>query len=253
MMVYRKKRSFGGFDVMKKNILIVGGGIVLVVAVILWRLVANLDVIVANAIVNVGSDVLKTKVSVSGVSIDLKAGKAGIAGLTVANPEGYSRSNLFDMEGIEVDIDLKSIGKDVLVIETIRVANPMVIFEGDQKGGSNMQTLLDNIESASSDGSSGSAAPGEQIKLIINNFEFSGGQVKASSELKPGEVMDIKLPAIRMTGIGKAEGGVSADVVAKQIASKLVSTVIGEAAKKGLKNVIEEKAKGLLDKIKGSD
>lgn len=238
---------------MKKNILIVVGGIVLVVAVILWRLVANLDVIVANAIVNVGSDVLKTKVSVSGVSIDLKAGKAGIAGLTVANPEGYSRSNLFDMEGIEVDIDLSSIGKDVLVIEAIRVANPKVVFEGDEKGGSNMQTVLDNIESAPSDGSSDSAAPGEQTKMIINSFEFSGGQVKASSELKPGEVMDINLPAIRMTGIGKAEGGVSADVVAKQITRKLVSTIIGEAAKKGLKNVIEEKTKGLLDKIKGSD
>ena len=61
---------------MKKNILLIVGGIVLVLAVVLWQLFANPKSIVANVIEDVGSDVLQTEVSVTGVSIDLKGGKA---------------------------------------------------------------------------------------------------------------------------------------------------------------------------------
>jgi len=238
---------------MKKTILIVAGFVVLAVAMILWRVVANLDSIVAGMIENTGSAVLKTRVTVSGVSINLKDGKAGIAGLTVANPPGYSNANIFELNGIEVDLNLGSIGKDVLVIESIRVDNPKIVFEGEENGGSNMQTLLDNIDSAPSEGSSSGQAQGEAAKMIIERFELSGGQVKASTALKPGEVVEINMPAIEMSGIGKAEGGVTADVVAKQISTKLVKTVIREAAKQGVNKVIENKKKGLLDKLKGNN
>jgi hypothetical protein len=233
---------------MKKNLLIVVGGIVLVLAVVLWQLLANLDSIVAGVIEDVGSDVVKTKVSVSGVSIDLKGGKAGIAGLTVANPDGYSRANLFELEDIAVDLDLGSIGEDVLVINTIRIQNPRINYEGDAKGGSNMQTLLNNIEKSSSGGSPESG--GEELKMIVNNFELSGAQVKGTTKLKPDTPIDFKLSTIKMSNIGKAQGGVTADVVAEEITRKIVSAVISSAAKAGINKVIEEKSKGLLDKLK---
>ena len=238
---------------MKKTILIVAGIVVLALAVIVWRVVANLDSIVAGMIENTGSEVLKTKVSVSGVSINLKEGKAGIAGLTVANPPGYSNANMFELNGIEVDLNLGSIGKDVLVIESIRIDDPKVVFEGDEDGGSNMQTLLDNMDSGPSADDSGGKTQGEATRMIIERFVFSGGRVKASTELKPGETVDIDLPPIEMSGIGKAEGGVTADVAATQISKKLVKTVIREAAKNSLNKVIEKKTKGLLDKIKGNN
>jgi len=46
---------------------------VLVLVVFIWQVVANLDSIVAGVVEDVGSDVLKTEVSVSGMAIDLKA------------------------------------------------------------------------------------------------------------------------------------------------------------------------------------
>lgn len=234
---------------MKKGLLIVVGGIVLVVGVIIWQIFANLDGIVAGVIEDVGSKTLKTEVRVSGVSIDLKAGKAAIAGMTVANPPGYSSEKLFEMEGIEVDLDLASLSKDVLVLEAIRIANPKVNFEGDAKGGSNMQTLLDNMDSGSSESTDSSG--GEASKMIIGLFEFTGGHVKASTELQPGEVKEFSLPAIKMKGIGQAEGGVTADVVAKQITGELVSAVIKEAAKSTVTKMIQDKSKGFFDKLKG--
>lgn len=234
---------------MKKTGLIVVGGIVLVLAVFVWQVVANLDSIVAGVIEDVGSDVLKTEVSVSGVSIDLKAAKAGIAGIKVANPDGYSGANIFEMAGIEVDLELESLGEDVLVIDSIRIANPIINFEGTSDGGSNMQTLLDNINSGSS--GEGEATGGDSAKMIIDRFEFSGGLVHAISELKPGETLDIKLPPIKMSGIGRAQGGVTADVVVQEVATELVNVIIKAAIKAGVEGALEEKKKSFLDKLKG--
>lgn len=234
---------------MGKKVLIGVGVIIVLLLVIVWQVGSNLDKIVAGVIEDVGSDVLKTSVSVSGVEIDLKGAKAGIAGMTIANPKGYSRANLFELEGISVDLDIKTVTQDVLVIKAIYIQNPKILFEGNASGGSNMQTLLDNIESGASDGDV--AAGGEAMKMIIDRFEFSGGLVKASSEMKPGEVMDIKLPAIKISGIGRAQGGVTADVVAQKIGKELVSEIISAAAKAGVNKALEEKKKGLLDKLKG--
>ncbi len=234
---------------MGKKVLIGVGVIIVLLLVIVWQVGSNLDKIVAGVIEDVGSDVLKTSVSVSGVEIDLKGAKAGIAGMTIANPKGYSRANLFELEGISVDLDIKTVTQDVLVIKAIYIQNPKILFEGNASGGSNMQTLLDNIESGASDGDV--AASGEAMKMIIDRFEFSGGLVKASSEMKPGEVMDIKLPAIKISGIGRAQGGVTADVVAQKIGKELVSEIISAAAKAGVNKALEEKKKGLLDKLKG--
>lgn len=234
---------------MKKNILIVVGIAVLVVIVGIWQLLANLDSIVAGVIEESGSEVLKTDVSVSGVSIDLKGGKAAIAGMTIANPDGYSNALLFEMEDIAVDLDLDSLNEDVLVINAIRIQNPKINFEGTADGGSNMQTLMDNIDSHASDSSS--EASSDELLMIINSFELSGAQVKAISEMKPGEPTEIKLPAIKMSGIGKGQGGVTAEVVAQEITHELISTVLNAAAKAGIQKAIEKKKQGFLDKLKG--
>jgi len=188
------------------------------------------------------------------VKINLGEGKVSISGLTAANPDGYSSGNLFELEGIEVDLDLSSLGEDVLVISSIRIQNPKMIFEGDATGGSNMQTLIENMESGSAGGGgSGESSAGDSAPLlmIIDTFEFSGADVHATSELKPGETMDLKLPPIKMKGIGRSQGGVTADVVGKEITSELAGAVIAAAARAGLEKAIQKKTKSFLEKLKG--
>jgi len=157
---------------MRKYVLIGLGGLFLVLVVFIWQVAANLDSIVAGVIEEVGTETLNTKVSVSAVSINLKEGKAGIGGVTIANPDGYSNANLLEMEGIEVDLDIESLSQDVLVIESIRIQNPQIFFEGNSSGGSNMQTLLDNMESGTSEESG--ASDNKELKMIIDQFAFNG-------------------------------------------------------------------------------
>jgi hypothetical protein len=232
---------------MSKKVLAGIGVVVLLLIIVVWQLLANLDSIVAGVIEKTGSETLGTEVSVSGVSIHLKEGKAGIAGLTIANPEGYSTAKLFEMEGIEVELDIQSLGKDVLVIESIRIQNPQISFEADASGSSNMQTILDNMGTPAQEESKSSDT--EPFKMIVDRFEFSGGQVKASTVASPGEVAELKLPPINMSGIGHSQGGVTADVVAEKITKELVNGVIEAAVRAGLNKELEKQKKGLMDKL----
>jgi hypothetical protein len=234
---------------MSKKVLVVVGGIVLVLSVFIWQVVANLNSIVASVIEDVGTEVMETEVKVSGLVITLKEGKVGIAGLTIANPDGYSRAKLIEMEGIEVALDIASLNQEVLVIKSIRIHNPRISFEVDTEGGNNMQTLLDNMGSDSS--ADETDVDGEEKRMIIDLLEFSGGQVKASSLDKPGEVTDINLPAINMSGIGRKKGGITADVAAEKIAKELIGEIISVAVKASINKAIKKEAQGLLDKLKG--
>jgi hypothetical protein len=232
---------------MRKTVLLALGGVFLVLVVFIWQVAANLDSIVASVIEDVGSEVLKTKVTVSGVAINLKEGKAAIGGVKIANPDGYSSANLLEMEGIEVDLDIESLSQDVLVIESILIQNPLISYEGDSSGGSNMLTLLDNIDSGSSE-EGGTADEGE-LKMIVDQFSFSGGHVKAISAAKPGEVLELNLPAIKLSDIGRSKGGVTADVVVEKITKELVNGIIEAAVKAGVNEALEEKKKGFMDKL----
>ena len=245
---------------MNKKVLI-GVAVLLIVVIGIWKVVGSLDKIVAGVIEKVGSDVLKTEVQVSDVRVNLKEGQAGIGGLTIANPPGYSDAKLFAMEGIAVELELESIGKEVLVIEHVVIKDPIVSFEIDENGGNNMQTLLDNMggdsteatteETAEPETATETSAEEQPFKLIIDNLTFSGGTVNAITPNKPGEVTTINMPAINMQDIGREQGGVTPDVVAEKVIKELVNGIIKAVAKAQLDDAVEEKKKGFLDRLKG--
>lgn len=242
---------------MGKKALIAIVVLVLVVAAVIWKVGANLDGIVAGMIEEVGTDVLKTRVTVSAVSLDLKEGKAVISGLTVANPPGYSPSNLLEVATVEVDLAFNSLPSNALNIQAVNIRNPVIIYEGDANGGSNLQTVLDNMEEDAPVTSGDNSTPGgsnhDEFKLIIDSLTFSGGRVMASSALKPGEVIEFELPDIRMKDIGRAEGGVTTDAVAEMVVRKLLRQTVRAAAKSELNNILEEKAKDVLGRLIGKD
>lgn len=164
---------------MKSKILWIGLAVVLVVVILVTRVISNLDGIVAGIIEHVGSDVLKTDVSVSGVKIDLGEGQAAIGGLEIANPPGFSRANIFEMDGIAVGLNLESLSEDVLVIEAIVIKNPRISLELDADGKSNLDALMANIESGPQEVPAEDT--GEGARMIIDHFDFSGATVKVTA------------------------------------------------------------------------
>ena len=235
---------------MGKKIILAAILLVLVLAGVIWKIGTNLGVIAADMIGEVGSDVLQTRVGVSTVAIDLKQGKATISGLTVANPPGYSPANLLEVDTIEVDLALSSLPSSALHVQAVKILDPRIVYEGDKSGGSNIQAILDNMEQEST--AAGSAPSDDDIKLIIDSLTFTGGQVSATSALKPGKVVAFELSDIHMKDIGRAEGGVTTDAVAEMVVRKLLRQTVRAAAKSELNKLLEDKAREALGRLIGS-
>jgi len=249
-----------------KKVFIGLGVLVVVLGIVLWRVYANLDKIVAKVIEDVGTEVTQTAVRVGGVELDLLKGKAGLSQLSVANPAGFSSPQIFSLELVSVAIDVESVSSNPIIIDEIVVRQPRVTYEINQQGTSNLDVLKKNVESysAAHDSGAGTATKepesggqeGEEIRLIIRKLSFEGGELSATSALRPDKPIKAKLPAFSMSNIGQSGGGATTDQVAKEVLDRLVRQAGDAAARAGadkLADELQERAKEKLgDKVGGA-
>ncbi len=229
-----------------------------VIGLVLWLLFSNLDSIVARVIENVGSEVLQTEVNVRNVDVDLANGKAGISGLTIANPDGYSEPYIFAMDKIVVGIDIKSLGNSPIVINEIIVRDPKVSLELDKTGRSNLSVLKDNINRSSKSGADKETnrkkdqqtetKETKQTLLIIKKFSFERGQLSLLNQIKPDKKTKVELPVIRLQSIGQAKGGATGSEIAVEMMTKLLAQITLEAAKAHANEALGKEKQKLTDK-----
>ena len=263
------RRSFQWIFTSRENVMkkvFIGLAVIaIVLGALLWWLGANLDGIVKKVIEDVGTDVTQTSVDVSGVGIKLLDGKAGISGLSVANPPGFSNPKIFTLDEVSVEIDIKSIKDNPIIINEILVRQPQVFYEMNKDGASNLDVLKKNVASYSASSSSSSSpsdadkeaatdAKGEEMKLIIKKLNFEGGHLSAVSALAPDKKIEADLPAFHMSNLGQSTGGATSDQIAKQIMDRLVKQAIDVAAKAGVDQLtddLKKKGKEALDEKVG--
>ena len=236
--------------------------IAVILGALLWWLSANLDGIVKKVIEDVGTDVTQTSVNVSGVGIKLLDGKASLAGLSVANPPGFSGPNIFTLDKVAVEIDIESINSNPIIINEILVSQPQVFYEMNKDRVSNLDVLKKNVasysasDSAASDDKAASdeKAPREETKLIIKKLRFDGGHLSAVSAIVPDKKIEADLPAFQMNNLGQSTGGATSEQIAKQVIDRLVKQAVDIAAKAGvdqLTDELKEKGKAALDEKVG--
>lgn len=224
-----------------KTILIVIGLLLAAVGVTTWLLVNNLDRIARETIVETGRELLGTGVSLDAVEITLAEGRAVLAGLVIANPPGFPAGPAMTLETIEVDIDLASIGGEVLVIEKILVGDPRVNYQMNESGDSNIGALQSHVESAAP--SSG----GDGNRMIIDLLDFRGGGISATAALKPDRKLEFGFPDVSMQGLGRP-GGATADEIGAEIGSVLMDRIIAAATRAGVDSLLEQQKEKLIEK-----
>ncbi len=238
---------------MKKVLLIVLAVVVVGTGVLAWRVLANLDAIVAALIESEGSKALGTQVSVSGVEIDLRGGAAAIAGLTVANPGGWTAPNAFELDRVSVDIDLASLKTDVIVLSEIDIDETRVAYEMRANGTNNLQELLSGMDSGAEEGEApAEESEGGDILLRIDSLQFEGLKATARVEdpREPGTMKEeqLTLPALDMTSVGGSAGS-PPQKIAAEIGGQMAREVIEAAAKKGITQLIKDEAGKLGGKL----
>ncbi len=253
-----------------KRWLIIGGGVVVVIAVVLWFVFSSLGSLIKAGVEKYGSEITQTKVTLDEVKISVTSGKGTLRGLTVGNPEGFKTDSAFRLGEISMTLDTSSITQNPIVIKEIVVSAPEVTYEVGS-GGTNIDAIQRNINAylGIGKGKKGEKSPSEEgkegPKLVIENFYVRNGQVNVSATILQGKKMSAALPDLHLKDIGKDKGGAKpGEVVEKVIASigQAASMAVGTlnidnilgTAKKGLtgaKSAIEESTKGATETLKG--
>lgn len=207
---------------MKKILAALLLAVVAVVGGVLWWLSGNLDGLVKDAIVNYGGAMTKAKVAVGGVTITPTDGKGVINELSIGNPAGFKTSHLMRVGRIEVEIDIGTVAKDVVVIRRIAVVAPDVIYEkGDTM--TNIDAIQKNI--AAYLGPSDTSKPGK--KLIVDELSIVNAKAQASAAFMNGKTVTVPLPDIHMKNVGRAKGGITPGELGQEVAAALKARLTG--------------------------
>jgi len=185
---------------------VVAAGLLLYIATSLW-----LGTLVQTAIVETGSRLTKTTVTLENVRIGLLRGLVQLEELEIGNPPGFIAKNAVRLDTARVRLDVLTALSDTVVIDEIFVEALDVTFEGLPT--SNLSVIQDNVTAALPAGSSNPAdnipakpAASGSRKILIKKFSLINGRVTASIG---DQSLRIGLPDIHLTDIGKETGGVT--------------------------------------------
>jgi hypothetical protein len=227
--------------------LVVGAIAAIVVAVLVTVVLSKLDEIVAHVVETTGSRVAGTRVSLDSASVKLKAASAELRGLRIDNPPGFDSDAAFELGKILVDIDTSSLGGDEIVLTEVRVEQAHLTYE--YRGAtSNLQTILDHVESASAEPATGDGEEEEGPLLVIETFRMLGSRVTLlHDELE--EPLELELDDVVLTDVGRVGAGESAADAAKQILRPILDRAV-DAAKRRAREELESRVKEELDERK---
>jgi hypothetical protein len=250
---------------MKKWIL-VGIGLVVIVAAVLIIGISNLGPIIKTAVNKYGPAMTKTDLRVKDVNISLFSGEAKLKDFYLGNPKGFKSPEAMSANTIYVDVDEKSITRDPIIIDRVEVVSPKITYE--KKGGTdNFETILNNVKgSADTSGASSSnkkaskEPPGK--KLVIKDFIVTDGKVNMEVNMPAGSSVSASasLPKIHLKDIGEKSGGATAQevfyIVFASLYHNLVSPAVTSTLSKELKGLtsripLEEETKKSAEKAVG--
>ena len=242
------------------------GLVVLAIVGFVAYVAMNSGSLVKTAIEELGPDYLGVDVAVSEVNLALLEGSAQVKGLVMGNPSGFSGPHMMKLDEIKVVIDPDQVSESLVVMKEVLIdgAEIAAIAQGQR---TNFQQLMDNLDSTG--GSSTSSAEettdsaASEMKFIIDRFTFTNAVASLDSDVL-GD-LELNIPDIRLSDIGRKGNGATAAEIAEQILKPISAAISSEAVKQGLdlegvqKNV-EEKVRekigsglrGLTDRFKKS-
>lgn len=222
--------------------LVVVLGLVAVGAMSLW-----LGRGVKVAVERYGPGIVGAPVTVGAVILTPWSGRGAVTNLVIGNPPGFKGAHALSVGAVEIKIKLASLVTDTIVVESVVVREPEILYEMGS-GGSNLARLQRNAEAAQGPGAAAPAEGGGEKSLFIKDLLVTGGQVGVSASVLGQQGVKIPLPGVHLTNLG-GKGRTPA-----QAASEVLSAIAGSAGKavSGLgAKAVGEAASAVLGKLGG--
>lgn len=202
----------------KRTIKIAISTLVIIVIIALIIAYFALNSIVAHGIKTLGTQATGTNVGLQSVSISPFSGSLEIKGLSVANPKGYLSGNALAISRFYVNMNLKSIFSDKIIINEVLIENVAIDLEPSVSKGSNLQEINDNISAYTATEKTQEKEPaqkGEQKpekKVVIKHLLVQNGTITISSSLLKNNIK-LPMPKIEMRDIGENGNQSAADIL----------------------------------------
>jgi len=225
-----------------------------------------INALIKKQIEQVGSKVTEQSVTVAKVDMKLLKGAGTIHGLVLANPSKYSAPSVFLLNEVTLDINLKSLTTDLIIIDQIIIDKPEAVVEFDENGGANIKDILDaikrNTASNSASQSEQKSTTGKAEPIIrVNKFVLTGVALTVDLTKLGNKAHRATLADINLTNIG-GQAGMPASQLGAELVKQALSSIWKQAKQeqteilKGevedeIKDKVKEKLGGLLDKLNG--
>ncbi|WP_076420197.1 hypothetical protein [Colwellia sp. UCD-KL20] len=231
--------------------------ILLVCGGALWFLAnGSLDDFIKQQIETQGSKITNQTVLVRNVEMKLIKGSGAINGFSLSNPEKYKYPHAFSFETILLDINIKSLTEDPIVIDEIRINNPQAFVELAQSGSANLSDILDDIEKnlpkSEAEAQQPESSSQKEPNIRVSKLILAGTNLSLDLSALGNKEHQITLPDINLTNIG-GDKGLPASLLGAEIAKQALSSIWKQAKaeqkeklKDKIKNKLKEKA---LDKL----
>ncbi len=218
------------FRIMKKTLLIIGVAVLVLVLATYFGGMFFLGSALRATVNSVGPRITKSKVELAGASVSPLSGSGSLIGLAVGNPAGWSGGNALYVGRVRFGIEPRSLFHPTVVIDELTIEQPEFVYE-TRIISSNIGDLMKNIEQAV--GSNAEATPGRKEpprKFIVKHFRLDHGKVTVG--VGPAAVA-LPIPAIDLTDLGVAEGGLTSSQLAfavfQQVVPNIISATTGAA------------------------
>lgn len=236
---------------MKKRYIFFGG--IVAVAAAAYFLTPSMETIVKKIVHKYGSEVTGTDVNLGGFNLSLKNGEASLSNITIANPKNYKSPYIFNLGNISAKVDIKSLTKDVIIVENVTIDKPVITYEMLSLTQNNVAEIQNNVskygksdktaetqDEPKEEKAADAKAEGGK-KVVIKELSVNNGAIEVMANINGKENnLSVPLPNIKINNIGETSNGKDAGTSVATAISKVLNTVLGVASKTVVENQLSD-------------
>ena len=200
------------------------------------------------------------QVEIGSVTLGILSGRVEISDFTIANPAGYSSAKAVSFSTLRLSIDPMTLINQPVHVQEFLLAEPAILVEANSAYQTNIQAMLDELETRFPSGSGSSEEANEEqntaeTRVRIDAFTIDNAQLTVDASALNQPSQSVRLPALSIDPIGVPHG-VAANDAARIIMMALLkdaktqaTEALKDAAEDRAKEELEERARGLLEDI----